>query len=385
MTVRTDDTVVWAEPVGLAMLSAWSRFQRERAGRAVLVDDSVRGPFTWRSGLLSALSGRPRAGGSVVGHALHPTLFASEPDLQGLEGLVEKLEIPDAAIHDTAIHIIEDLARNVFHHASSRGGGAHVAALYDPSERTLRIGVADCGQGIARDMRAHLSEDLGDVDAVAAAMEPEISGSSQPGINRGVGLYVVRRLTLACRGALWLKSGGVLVDISPRTPDAIVVDPVVEGAEWSGCAVGVMLRLGSITSFQSSMESIRRDLEHRELGPHPIQFFKRDSPEDPWPAIPIEPDTGVIASDRIRARSVAAEQIEPGLRLGHNISLHFTRTRYATQAFCHALLVTACEQFGVVVLERVRFIACSNQVMTVLRMALEYGLRQGTVPEHPRF
>ena len=333
---------------------------------------------------LSALTGRLRAAGGVVDHALHPTLFQSESALADtLDALIKALNIPDAAIAAAAVHIIEDLTRNVFHHASTKGGGAHVSARYDPHDRTLRIGVADCGQGIIRDMRAHISAELGDVDAVAAAMEPEISGSTQPGVNRGVGLYVVRRLALACRGALWLKSGRVLVDNSSRTPEALAVDPVVDGAEWCGCAVGVMLRLGTIGDFQRSMEPIRRDLDNREVGPHPLQFFKRDSASDPWSPIAVEPDAGIIASDRNRARTIAVEQLVPALRRGESVSIHFTRTRYATQAFCHGLLVSACEEFGAALLEQVRFIACSNQVMTVLRMALEYGLRQAAVPEQP--
>ncbi len=158
---------------------------------------------------------------------------------------------------------------------------------------------------------------------------------------------------------------------------------MVDGAEWSGCAVGVMLRLGSIADFQHSMETIRRDLDSREAGPHAIKFFKRDSPEASWSAVMIEPDTGIIASDRVRARLIGTGQLGPMLHRGLNVSLDFTRTRYATQAFCHALLVTACEQWGPSLHERVRFIGCSNQVMTVVRMALEYGLRQATVPDQP--
>ena len=375
--------VTWAEPVGLAMLAAWSRFQRTRAARAVIVEDSLRGPFTWQSGMLPALTGQPRAGSRVINFALQPTIFHTEGELSNVADCIEALSISDEATKQAAVQIIEDLARNVFHHASPQGGGAHVAARYDRQDQTLRIGVADCGKGIPRDIREHLCEQLEDRDAVAVAMEPEISGSAQPGINRGVGLYFVRRLALASRGALWLKTGRVVVNISQRTPDAIAVDPILDGAEWNGCAVGVMLRLGSLGDYQRTMETIRSDLDNKRAGAPRAQFYKRDAPDDRWSSIIIEPDSGVIATDRSRAHDLASRRIAPELQRGQSVSLDFTRARFATQAFCHALLVGICEQYGATTLGRIRFIGCANQVITVIRMALEYGLRQDSVPERP--
>ncbi len=365
------------------MLAAWSRYQRTRAKRTIVADASLRSPFTWQSGLLPALTGQPRIGGSVVNAVLQPTMFSSESELAGVGEYIEALGISNDEHSLAATYVIEDLARNVFHHASTHGGGAHVAARYDLNDQTLRVGVADCGKGIPSDIRENLGESIGDIEAVTAAMEPEISGSAQPGVNRGVGLYFIRRLALASRGALWLKTGRVLVDIAPRTPDTISVQPVLAGEEWQGCAVGVMLRLEEFDNFQQILEAIRSDLDHQRSNARQILFYKQDNSSEAWVSIVVEPDSGGIATDRNRARALAAERIAPILVNRSNVSLNFTQSHFATQAFCHALLVGICEQFGTDTLKRVRFIGCTKQVMTVVRMALEYGMRQEFVPERP--
>jgi anti-sigma regulatory factor (Ser/Thr protein kinase) len=168
------------EPVAAAMLASWATHHRTRK-RSLRISGPLQSPIAFRTGLLTALAGRPHKL-SAETHLLRPIQMVGEQTMKDtLEPLIEQMQIPDEQTSDAALHILEDLGRNVFHHAKTCGEGAHVAASYNHDDRLLRLGVADCGQGIAADIQTHVSPALSDAEAVEVALEPQISGSAQTG------------------------------------------------------------------------------------------------------------------------------------------------------------------------------------------------------------
>lgn len=362
------------EPVGLAMLSAWADFQRS-VGREPRLDPSVKCPLTWQIGLLSRLAGRdaPRQ----RKHTLGPWVIRSEPAFVQNAWFddIDRLGIPDEGTRDVVAHCLEDLCRNVFQHAQTRGGGAHVAASYDPSSRLVRLGVADCGQGIARDIREHHGEDLSEIGAVRLALEPQVSGSREPDLNQGVGLYVVRRLALAAEGALWVRTGRVVATASGRDPSSIEPDVREEGACWKGTAVASTFKAGLIDQCHQAIWQIRREIEPEGNGD--VQIFKTASDEPGWVRVGVTPDVRSVALDRHRALQLAREPIAQALNDDLNVTLDFSSTRTTTQAFCYALLSGAARAVGRSLLRRIRFVAVSRQVRPLILMALHAGFSEG--------
>lgn len=375
VTVRVQaGPICWAEPVGLAMLSAWAGRRRARSW-PVRLDDSMKSPYAWKSGLLALLAGRrpPPAGK----HHLPPSLFVNEGVVATqIDDLMDGLAIPDRSTEQAVQQAIEDLCRNVFHHASTNGEGAHVAASYDPAAGRIRIGIADCGKGIARDIQENLGRDLTDVQAVRIAVEPEVSGSAQIGINRGVGLYVARRLALAAKGAFWIRTGRVLVTASALSPEDSIPKVREVPSEWKGTAVAVTFHAGNIQDYDSAMNAIKDDIEGRGPRYAEVQFF-RQAPDRPgWTRWLVPPDVEKTALDRDRAFALATNQILPALNDGGGVILDFSNTKVATQAFCHALVVPVCMSFGPEVLKRLHFVACSTQVTAMIRTGVHYALRE---------
>lgn len=375
VTVRAHGgSVAWAEPVGLAMFSAWVARRRAR-GWPVRIDDTVKSPYAWKSGLIPLLAGRqlPLAGK----HHLPPSVFESEHTMATkIDELMEGLAIPDGSTEQAVQHAIEDLCRNVFHHASTNGEGAHVAASFDPAAGRVRIGIADCGKGIARDIRDNLGAEMTDAQAVRIAVEPEVSGSAQRGLNRGVGLYIVRRLALAAMGAFWIRTGRVLVTASSISPEESIPQVREVPAEWKGTAVAVTFHAGNIQDYPSVMASITADIEGQGPQFKDVQFF-RQAPDQPgWARVLVPPDVATTALDRDRAFALAREQVAPALQSGDGVILDFSNTRIATQAFCHALVVPVCMSFGAGVLKRLHFVACSSQVTAMIRTGIHYALRE---------
>lgn len=377
----TEGPFRWAEPVGLAMLSAWAQ-RRRMLGHAVRIDDSLKSPHAWKLGLLSSLGGRPLVG--ALANHIAPCFFTSESQMsRRIDDLIEGLAIHDGATESAVQQAVEDLCRNVFDHASTNGQGAHIAASYEPNTGRVRIGVADCGKGIARDMQETHGLELSDLQAVRMAIEPEVSGSKQPGSNRGVGLYVVRRLALAARGAFWVRTAGIRATASSLSPEESTPQLQETPSRWEGTAVAVTFTVDKIKDYRRTMDSIRDDIEGR--GPHfaDMHFFARAEDRPGWERVLVPPDVGKMALERDRALVLGRERILPVLSAGSNVILDFTSTKTATQAFCHALVVPICMAHGAAVLSRLHFVACSSQVEAMLRTGMHYALRENPPLESP--
>lgn len=377
------------EPVAVAMLGAWAAHQRLE-GRRIELGPGMQTPAAYKAGLLTALAGsETKFTGEPSAHQRRvwmrlATESEAEPETGLVREAVEALEIPR---HDptftTLAHCAEDLARNVFHHAASRGG-AHVAASFDIKSRLVRLGVADCGRGIAADMRPNYPSVSDDEDLVRMALEPNVSGrSAQKALNRGVGLYVVRRLALAGRGAFWVRTGAVRVDATSSTPESF--DPRVDssGTAWQGTAVAVTFRGDAVGDFQGAIRIIRDAIEGKGPSYGVVQFYKRAVESEGWGRVAIEPDTATIALDRNRAHQCAHERLQPLLAAGRNAILDFSGVKTASQAFCWALLSETFAEHGPPLIDRIRFIACSPQVQPLIRSTINAALQGWSTPESP--
>ncbi|MSP91627.1 MAG: ATP-binding protein [Myxococcales bacterium] len=372
----------FVEPVGAAMISAWAA-HRAAAGIQFAVAANVRTPHGYAAGVLSRLAGHVAT--AVPGRPVVPAqVVHSEAEFGTIGAAVERLTGSDENTAQAMIQCVEDLIRNVFHHAKTPHG-AHWAASIDARQRLVRIGVADCGQGIAADIRASFvgGSELDDAAAVTVALEPRVSGSEDPGRNMGVGLHVVRQLSLAGHGRFWLLTRRVRVLSSTDQPETFA--PRVETVEgdWQGTAVAVTLQLDAMPAVGEVLRRLRDEIEGR--GPHhrSLQFFRRLGAADAARTIlAIAPDTGVMAYDRERALRVGREDVTLLLARGP-VALTWDTTKVATQAFAYALLYPAVQAYGLTAFERLQFIGCSPQVTTVLRMVASVLLTDHDMRETP--
>jgi len=257
LTVASSAPLKLIEPVALSMLSAWGEFHRTRLNNTLQIDPSTRGSYAYKVGLLSVIAGH-EAVSRLPGIAAPVVLFFESDLRTGLDDTLSLLRIAHSLTEGVLEHCLEDLCRNVFHHAKTHGGGAHVSASYHKKTRRVQLGVADCGCGIARDIKDHFGDDLNDVEAVTAALEPKVSGSRTPGMNMGVGLYVIRRLVLAARGTLWIHTGDVLAEASARSSPRLLFSGPSADPAGDLCGAGRARQLLSSTGGEGTCEAPRR-------------------------------------------------------------------------------------------------------------------------------
>lgn len=369
--VDTTGPLSFIEPVGLAMISAWSAHQRLRRHRSCALSPDHRSPYAYRAGLAPLIRGEvpQRLPGQVA-----RCFRDSTAHHDGLAALVEQMGLDHEPTVEVLRFCIDDLCQNVWDHALGHTG-AHVAASYDPATRRVRLGIADCGQGIAADMKSAYAdgEALTDLQAVEAALEPEISGSRSPG-NRGVGLVVTRLLALAGEGAMWLMTGGVVARSRAGTPTERSPEVQLTDGFWQGTAVALSFRASRIGDYDTQLRSILDELEGKGPAFAKVKFINRAG-DGPGEVIAIQADAACFALDRAQAMRIQRDRLEPALAAGQAVVLDFRAAKHTSQGFCHALVADLVARRGPGTLEHLVFAACAEQVKVSLRAAIQHGLR----------
>lgn len=173
--MRTARPVQHAEPCALTAIAAWSAYQRD-AGRSIQIHDSVKSPYTWRFGLLSALTGSTENSARAT-RFLPPTQIASESSIPTvLERTVDLLGLTSLGSRAGIAKSISEAVRNVFEHAKARDGAFLYASYFQATDR-LSIAVADTGVGVPATIRPRYGAQLSDADANQLATELKVTGA----------------------------------------------------------------------------------------------------------------------------------------------------------------------------------------------------------------
>jgi hypothetical protein len=361
--------LVFAEPIAIAMLGAWATYQRE-FGREIVIDDTLRSPIAFGSGLLSALAGRS-SGGAERAHSLFFRLVSERETQEKLTEFVERVVKRPQAL-ELVQYCLSDLARNVFDHAGTGKQGAFCAVSYDKRDSRVRLAVADCGRGVPATMKPHYVGDLDDQASLLLALESEVSGASaQDGVNRGVGLYFVRRLALAANGGFCAITEGVSAKASSRSSSDFAPQISSLPHRWQGTAIAVTF-LAEGAYYSGPMEALKNEIEGHGPKYADILFFKTSTNPPDWLRVEVATDKGKFAMDRERAITLAHDQVLPLLQQGAKVELDFTGVAKATQAFCHALIVPLLREGGNDVLARLHFVGCSTATRSPICFAVSY-------------
>ncbi|MEY3014257.1 MAG: hypothetical protein RIT45_2992 [Pseudomonadota bacterium] len=331
------------DPAAVAMTSALAAFREHRDADALGVANRLRCPASYRTGLLSALAGREigpnmrrfrREGLLDASHDWHADAAKPADEDHPIAGLL--------------VHCIEDVARNVFHHAGAGAIGAHVAWRHEATDSGSRwhVAVADTGKGIIQDIRKAQRGHVTPEDALDLAFSPQYSGSAQPGINQGVGLYVVRSVTLRLGGGIRVWTDDYLFEALSRTVEASRGATRKITNRWPGTVVEFTIRMppdGAAT--RHLVHDVLSDLEQHDAGDRlPIQFFdaggssSRDASESD--VVVLLGEAGrVIETDRLAAAATATRILEDVSRLQTRaIVLDARHVKVMTDAYAYALL-----------------------------------------------
>lgn len=334
--------IEYVDPFMLAAFGAWAYAAKHR-GFQVEIDDTVKTPTTWRNGLLSALAGK-----FGEGRTESETRFFAHVQLQtdinaALDRLAPVLHLDEESTKAVR-YCLSELLNNVFEHSGSPEG-AFMQAGWFPKTQRVSLAIADLGGTIPTHI-GRLMPNLDEEQRLAAALEPMVSGSFDRDRNRGLGLFMTRRVARILRGKFWLHTGAWLArDDEPIQEVGQFTTPTIEPAatRWPGTLVGLTFFPPRLP-FDRELRYIQDELAGR-VHDRPVPIFCDEPPENAL-VVWVPPDVGTMAQDKLAAKALREAQIMPHLRAGGVVALVFKGVALTTQSFGHALAAEALRFLG---------------------------------------
>ena len=81
---------------------------------------------------------------------------------------------------------------------------------------------------------------------------------------------------------------------------------------------------------------------------------------------------GTFAENKDFARELRRDIIIPAFKAGGDVILDFSGVESTTQSFIHALISEIIREFGIVVLDRMPFKGCNEDVRKIISIVIEY-------------
>jgi hypothetical protein len=372
LEVHAAEPVEYADPVAVAMVGAWAA-QWSSLGVRIDVHDSVKSPYAWKSGLLSALAGR--FGRIAAPERQVQAHLREQTEIESLLGkLGPVLHLPDPATTEAAQYCLSELLRNVFEHSGSVPG-AFVGVGYFPKTDRVTIGVVDLGMTVPKHVSRRWPSPVDPREALSIALEPGASGSIDRNRNAGLGLYMTRRLVALMGGKFWLYTGGLRArddgELEPGRRTTVVIEQNL--TVWNGTCVGLTFHPNRIASYKRELATLQDELAGGTAGRR-IDLFRKHPPAGAT-IIRVAPDASTLAQNKLRAEEIRTTEILPALRRGEVVSLDFAGVSLTTQSYMHALLAEVFRELGLEhSMGRVFLVAASHQVKQVARIVAGYVL-----------
>lgn len=366
------EPIAYVDPSALAMLGAWAH-QRKEAGGSIEIDESVRGLYAWRSGLLPALAGRFDTQVEASEHRF-AVRVKHEWDIETALSPLRTVLHLDPETTNAVIYCLSELLRNVFEHASS-APGAFLCASHFPKSGRVSLAVVDLGVTIPWHVARRWDKSVPQEQALQFALEPRVTGSTDLDRNAGLGLFMVRRLSGLMGGLFWVATGDLLARDNGHSPPGARSTPVITPIthRWPGTSVALTVYPDRIQSFEKELRAADDEVLGGKAG-RKASFFRKN-PREGLTEIRVPPDVSTIAQDKVAAVRIRDERIMPALRAGQGVSLDFGGVVLTTQSFMHALISAPVRLLGPDDIEtRLSIVGASSQVKEVVRLVVGYVL-----------
>lgn len=292
-TIEFNPDYMHLEPMGLAMIAAWSAWCRRNALAIEVRNLTKRTDYAARMKLFEQIGieyNRPIKEHEEVGRFLPLRNVKTQKDIRSVLADVSALlhlnDNPDSLA--TVQYCMSELLRNVLEHSGSPDGAFVCAHNYTgKGPHRVTLAVADCGSGITRHLsKAYPDIEENDLEALRLAMLPGITGAI-PGLygtsdNAGAGLFITRCIAKGTGGYFEIISGKAayryfrskLYEQSLLFQDAFAerCNRWEFPSSWIGTVVTIEIRTEMINEFESFFGWIRDQIPPRVPTQKRIRF-----------------------------------------------------------------------------------------------------------------
>jgi len=357
------------------------------SGGEVSIHDSLKSPYTWRYGLLSALAGKP-APSNDPDRFVPPTFIRSDdekqqtltrlPPLLGLKG------------HELVVAIQESLSemlRNVYEHAHATRGdwgfGACVCASYFPGAGRVTVAIVDTGKGIPVNIRRKYGAQYSDAQAIDAALQWSVSGATGDtpfggtngaAENAGIGLHQVRTVATRSGGMMAVAAGDGWAE-SRRFEEIRIA---TMASSWNGTAVTLTINPARAAEAWEQRNRIQARLDDPKK-----ELVTWGACPETGLAIEIKPTVGSMIEDKDVANRLRKELVIPALKSGQPVGLDLRGASVMTHTFGHALLYEAFRLARDSSRALIFVHARDRQIRDIVRMVARYAHEDAAAGNEP--
>ena len=264
---------------------------------------------------------------------------------------------------DAVRYIISELTYNALEHGFNPQIPSLLQFSWYRDKNQLSFILADLGIGIKKHLEQTYAPFTSNIDAIAMALEPEISGTFGVNLgpykqqnNAGMGLYLSSNLGKTLEADMYIVSGDGVAHISP-----LDVTYTTLGNAWPGTFIYMTMGFDRLKTYD-----LHKHLE--EFRKHATETVaKRNNiVRAPELYIYMYNYCGERCEVKLEAINLRERKIIPAIKKGETVILDFSHAITATHSFLTALLADPIKILGLKSYKQIKIIGANETIRTII-------------------
>ena len=264
---------------------------------------------------------------------------------------------------DAVRYIISELTYNALEHGFNPQIPSLLQFNWYRDKNQLSFILADLGIGIKNHLEQTYAPFTSNTDAIAMALEPEISGTFGVNLgpykqqnNAGMGLYLSSNLGKTLEADMYIVSGDGVAHISP-----LDVTYTTLGNAWPGTFIYMTIGFDRLKTYD-----LHKHLE--EFRKHATETVAKRNNIVRAPELYIDMYNycGERCEVKLEAINLRERKIIPAIKKGETVILDFSHAITATHSFLTALLADPIKILGLKSYKQIKIIGANETIRTII-------------------
>ena len=276
------------------------------------------------------------------------------------------LDLPTDLIRgyeDAVRYIISELTYNALEHGFNPQIPSLLQFNWYRDKNQLSFILADLGVGIKTHLEQTYAPFTSNTDAIAMALEPEISGTFGVNVgpykqqnNAGMGLYLSSNLGKTLEADMYIVSGDGVAHISPLDVTYTTLDNA-----WPGTFIYMTIGFDRLKTYD-----LHKHLE--EFRKHATETVAKRNNIVRAPELYIDMYNycGERCEVKLEAINLRERKIIPAIKKGETVILDFSHAITATHNFLTALLADPIKILGLKSYKQIKIIGANETIRTII-------------------
>ena len=264
---------------------------------------------------------------------------------------------------DAVRYIISELTYNALEHGFNPQIPSLLQFNWYRDKNQLSFILADLGIGIKNHLEQTYAPFTSNTDAIAMALEPEISGTFGVNVgpykqqnNAGMGLYLSSNLGKTLEADMYIVSGDGVAHISP-----LDVTYTTLNNAWPGTFIYMTIGFDRLKTYD-----LHKHLE--EFRKHATETVAKRNNIVRAPELYIDMYNycGERCEVKLEAINLRERKIIPAIKKGETIILDFSHAITATHSFLTALLADPIKILGLKSYKQIKIVGANETIRTII-------------------